>query len=717
MVTPTDLRQIGFNAVPYPGLLFFFCSLEALSAKFGNSTILRYNTEPMRLVSIRRTTLQQVGIEGSLLIFATIPFVFFTAAPTFHKIWYQALAIFSSLMFFASAYYILRRPDLGKIFAGAAATGSLVIAGPYLSSNPATALVGAVIYIAALHNLSDFKIRRSFTRSGDEQERGLQRTRWASISLIGLSLAVFLAGAGTGSSSNYSLLVAALITQALSINWSISQSSNMHKMLCIVVNCLTLTTTIFLFKEDITWIGTLIVGLTLWLLMPDSVEAADNPSDWWEPLLNHPGRVTLVTFALLCLLGTLLLMLPTAASGSQISLINAAFTSVSAVCVTGLIVLDTPNDFSFLGQFFIILLIQLGGLGIMTVTTVALHALGRRLSLSQERVLASTFNSDHQSLVSSLKQILAFTAVMEIGGAVILSLLFYRHGIAAGDAIWKGIFTSISAFCNAGFALQSDSLIPYQKNALILHTVAVLIVCGGIAPAVTLIIPRWLTGKSVPVAARIALVTSVALLIFGTFVFLAFEWNGVLQNLSLLEKIHNAWFQSVTLRTAGFNSVPLENVISPTFLVMICMMFIGGSPGGTAGGVKTTTFGVLAATFWSCALGYDDISLQNRRILPETVFKAVTTVVAGMLVLFLVTLMLEITQFIGARDLIFEATSALGTVGLSTGATGKLDSIGKIIIMFAMFAGRVGPVTLFTLLSRERPANGENLLEARINLT
>jgi trk system potassium uptake protein TrkH len=302
-------------------------------------------------------------------------------------------------------------------------------------------------------------------------------------------------------------------------------------------------------------------------------------------------------------------------------------------------------------------------------------------------------------------------------GAIILTILFASNGFAFGEALWKGIFTAISAFCNAGFALQSDSLIPFQQQPLILHTIAFLIISGGIAPAVALLVPSWLRGKPITVASRLALSATLILLFTGTVFFLAFEWNGSLAGMTSIDKIHNAWFQSVTLRTAGFNSVPLENVLGPTFMMMICLMFIGGSPGGTAGGVKTTTIGVLAATFWSTASGYEDVAMQNRRIPAQTVFKAVTIVASGTMMLILVILMLEATQSINARDLIFEAASALGTVGLTTGATAKLDNIGKIIIMFAMFVGRIGPLTLFTLLSREHYENSENLLEARINLT
>jgi trk system potassium uptake protein TrkH len=195
------------------------------------------------------------------------------------------------------------------------------------------------------------------------------------------------------------------------------------------------------------------------------------------------------------------------------------------------------------------------------------------------------------------------------------------------------------------------------------------------------------------------------------------EWNGILSGLSFFDKIHNAWFQSATLRTAGFNSVDITGMISPTFLVMLCFMFIGGSPGGTAGGIKTTTIGILALTFVANITNRNVVIIKNRRILSGTIYRAITIVASGAIVWFVMVLMLEITQQISVRDLIFEATSAIGTVGLSTGATAGLDEIGKIIIMIAMFIGRIGPMTLFMLLSEDHSAPASRCPDAKITLT
>ncbi|WP_459917360.1 TrkH family potassium uptake protein [Desulfocicer niacini] len=437
----------------------------------------------------------------------------------------------------------------------------------------------------------------------------------------------------------------------------------------------------------------------------------------WEELFNRPAAIVFFTFLGLCLVGTLMLLLPGIMSHDPIVLVDAVFTSVSAVCVTGLVVLDTPADFSLAGQGVILILIQFGGLGIMSITTVAMHAMGRRLSLRQERLMTSLMDADRKDLLASLVLILKFTFLVETVGALFLGGVFYAMGDSPGQAAWQGVFTAISAFCNAGFSLQTQSLVPYQNAPLVLHMVAALIICGGMAPATSLLIPRWLQGKTVPVTVRIDLVTTAVLLISGSFFMLAFEWNGVLSGLSFFNKIHNAWFQSATLRTAGFNSVDLAGVMSPTFLVMLCLMFIGGCPGGTAGGIKATTMGILAMTFWANITHRNGVRLQNRNIRPVTIFRAITIVVSGGVIWFVVVLMLEVTQQIPARSIIFEATSAIATVGLSIGATAQFDQIGKLIIILAMFIGRIGPVTLFMLLSDASLPPVSRCPDAKITLT
>ncbi|OGV35589.1 MAG: hypothetical protein A2020_07035 [Lentisphaerae bacterium GWF2_45_14] len=419
-----------------------------------------------------------------------------------------------------------------------------------------------------------------------------------------------------------------------------------------------------------------------------------------EPLLGHPARLLVSTFFGLITVGTLLLMLPAAsASDKWIAPIDAAFTSVSAVCVTGLIVLDTPVDFSITGQFFILLLIQAGGLGIMAIATIALHAIGKRFSLRQERILATVNGNEHGQLYKSLRRVLVFTLLAESIGAIILTILFYLREDNILTALWRGVFTSISAFCNAGFALQSNSLMDYQQHPLILHIVAILIILGGLSPAVCAFIPDFIFGRRVSPPAFLVLVSSALLLLSGTVVIAAMEWNSTLSNLSYADKIHNAWFQSATLRTAGFNSIDISSISPPVYLIMLVFMFIGGSPGSTAGGIKTTTLAVFVLCMSSIVRGRPDIVVRNHKIEFETVYKSIAVIGAGLLFLLISVMALELTQLIPVRDIVFEAFSALGTVGLSTGATQRLDEIGKVIIILTMFLGRIGPLTMFMVLS------------------
>lgn len=437
---------------------------------------------------------------------------------------------------------------------------------------------------------------------------------------------------------------------------------------------------------------------------------------WRTTLIEHPARSLFTTFLMLSIMGTIMLKFPIS-THKPIDLIDAFFTSISAVCVTGLIVLDTPHDFTFAGQFFILLLIQLGGLGIMAIATVTLHAFGRRLSLKHESTVNSLADTSHNDLIDSLRLVLKYTFAAEALGAFLLTTFFLLEGDSFISGLWRGVFTSISAFCNAGFALQSDSLVPYRENPFILNTIGFLIIAGGLAPSTCLAIPKWLAGKHTPVASKIALITTLVLLLVGTVSFLAFEWDGMLDGLSFIDKLTNAWFQSVTLRTAGFNSLDLSVSASPTFLIMLVMMFIGGSPGGTAGGIKTTTIGILALTFVRNITNHDTVIYQYRKISHTTIYRAITIFTAGLITLFSTALALEITQQIPSRDLVYEAASALATVGLSLGATSELDSIGKVIIIIAMFVGRIGPLTLFMLLCGPREQPAPDYPEAKISLS
>jgi trk system potassium uptake protein TrkH len=331
------------------------------------------------------------------------------------------------------------------------------------------------------------------------------------------------------------------------------------------------------------------------LLALPSVQSGDDVGSDWGILIEHPARLIAGTFAGLCVLGTLVLALPaSAATGHSLGLLDAAFTAVSAACVTGLVVVDTSSAFTATGQAAILLLIQFGGLGIMTFYTVALRALGRRLGLRHEIVLAEVAQIDGQAgLYGALGLVLRLTFSVELCGAAALCLCFVREGLDWPTAAWRGLFTAVSAFCNAGFALETSSLVAHQGQPGILAIVGTLIVLGGLAPPAVMALPALLRGQVVPLQTRLVWWTTSLLAGVGFVVYLAFEWSHSLAGLAWGHKLSNAAFQSLTLRTAGFNSVDLAATQPATQVFMMAWMFVGGSPGGTAGGIKTTTAALL----------------------------------------------------------------------------------------------------------------------------
>ena len=424
--------------------------------------------------------------------------------------------------------------------------------------------------------------------------------------------------------------------------------------------------------------------------------------EYLQLIIQHPARCLMLTFLAVCAAGTLLLRTPFAMQ-SELSIIDAAFTAVSATCVTGLTTIDINTSLTFTGQMILLLLIQLGGLGIMTLATLALHALGK-LSLNQEQLATVINSAPEQNIFQSMRLIVRFTFAVEAIGAFLLTWGFYVIDGNFWQALKMGVFTSVSAFCNAGLFLGSQNLVPYAGESLLLLIVATEIILGGIAPAVSYTILKKRSGKTMPPICKLVLSTTAFLLLTGTFSLLLFEWNGVLNDFSLWDKLVNAFFQSATLRTAGFSSVNISAIGMPSYMLILILMFIGGSPGGTAGGIKTTTAAVLYHVFRTALHNEEHVVIYQRRISSQTIIHAVAVTIAAVVILFAVVLVLTATQTLPTDDLLFEAVSALGTVGVSLGITDKLDSVGRIIIIIAMFIGRIGPLTLFMLLQERRLA-------------
>ncbi|WP_443082194.1 TrkH family potassium uptake protein [Terrisporobacter sp.] len=422
----------------------------------------------------------------------------------------------------------------------------------------------------------------------------------------------------------------------------------------------------------------------------------------------RPAQVMVIGFGMVILLGALVLNLPIASkSGESIGFLNALFTSTSAVCVTGLIVVDTSTYWSEFGQFIIITLIQIGGLGFMTIATMFSLLTRKKINLRERLLIQESLNQMNLSgLVKLTRYIIVMTFVIEGIGALLLSLVFIpKLGLLKG--IWYSIFHSISAFCNAGFDLMGvitgefSSLTYFINNGLINFVVCGLIVLGGLGFPVLLDIINNKKYSKLNIHSKIVLNTTGILILIGFFfIFIAeFNNNGTLGDLNLKDKVLSSMFQSVTLRTAGFNTIDLTLLGESTLFLMIILMLIGASPASTGGGLKTTTIATLFLAVKAFILGKEDIEVYQRRISGRTVKKALGIFFIGVFIVLFATLMLSIVNpGFTLLECSFEVVSAFATVGLSIGGSPSLTSLGKIIIIVLMFLGRVGSLTIFIAL-------------------
>ncbi len=422
-------------------------------------------------------------------------------------------------------------------------------------------------------------------------------------------------------------------------------------------------------------------------------------------------RILAAGFALIILLGGVLLSLPIAnRSGAGIPYLNALFTSTSATCVTGLIVFDTWTQFTLFGQAVILLLIQIGGLGFMTVAILFSLAVGRRIGLRERSLLAEAVSSSQVGgVVRLVRRTLIGTAIIEGAGALLLAIRFVpMFGVQRG--IWFGVFHSVSAFCNAGFDLMGvkeplSSLVLFSGDALVILTIAFLIIIGGIGFMVwsDLIDCRFRPGK-LKLHTRSVLVATAGLIVVGAFVFWLFERDGVLLGMSAGNQALNAFFHSVTPRTAGYNSVNMAALSDDGKLVTMILMFIGAAPGSTGGGVKVTTLTVILAAVFGSLKNSEDISMWRHRIDADTLRRAFTSV-AVYLMLTLGGVFVLCAEGATLTASAFECLSAIGTVGLTTGITAGLPPLSKAVIIALMYAGRVGSLAVFVAVARASVGN------------
>jgi trk system potassium uptake protein TrkH len=448
----------------------------------------------------------------------------------------------------------------------------------------------------------------------------------------------------------------------------------------------------------------------------------------WLPQVLHPGQIVVISFVAIILLGAGLLCLPAAsATGVSIGFTDAFFTATSATCVTGLSVIDTGERFTLFGQLVILTCIQIGGLGLMTITTILLVATGRKLAIADRIVIQESF---HHSPTGQLRTlviyIFAATLITEGIGGVILGAHWFAKGVypSLSEALYSGLFHSISAFCNAGFSLFPDNMIRFRSDPVVMTVIPALIVAGGLGFLVGLDVKQYVQQSvtlhywprnvrrrieairprpRLSLHSKLVLTVTASLLVIGTVSYYALERSGAFVGMTAAEAWANAWFCSVTARTAGFNTIDYNLAGGPALLCTMVLMFIGASPGSAGGGVKTSTFGLLLVYALHRWRGHESPHVFARSIPQETLDRASSVVIAAVAIIILGGSLLMLTEGRAANaaesqsrflPVMFETFSAFGTVGLSMGMTGKLTAAGKIILSLLMFLGRLGPVTV-----------------------
>jgi trk system potassium uptake protein TrkH len=426
-----------------------------------------------------------------------------------------------------------------------------------------------------------------------------------------------------------------------------------------------------------------------------------------------PGQIFILSFAGLILAGAFLLWFPFSSSGESLDFIDALFTSTSAVCVTGLTVLDIGKDLSFAGQIITLFLFQIGGLGIITFSVFLFGIMGRGISFKEREIVQTAFlHTPKRDFIMILKAVLVSTLAVESIGVLVLFIRFSQE-FPSGTAFYYALYHAVSAFNNCGYSLFPDNLIRYQGDWIVNLAVMSLIVLGGLGFVVHHEVYSRFRGrqKHLSVHSKIVIYTTAILILSGALLFYFFERNHVIRDMPIHAQVLVSFFQSVTPRTAGFNTVDIGSLTNATILVTIILMFIGASPGSTGGGIKTTSATLLILLIWNRWKGYEEVNVFNRTIPKEQITKTISIIFAAAMSVFLIT---SILLLAGGADLpplksrhlfveyLFETVSAFGTVGLSMGITPNMNDLQKLAIIIMMFAGRVGPLTLaFSLALRQ----------------
>lgn len=426
-----------------------------------------------------------------------------------------------------------------------------------------------------------------------------------------------------------------------------------------------------------------------------------------------PYILILLSFAIMMFLGAFLLCLPLAQiSGKSGNFLENLFTATSALCVTGLVVNDISITYTIFGKIVILILIQLGGLGVLTVSSMVILSISRKMGYYTKKIVSEDINYNILTEIPRyLKNVSIVVFGIEFVGAVLLFFEFSKK-LPFIQAVGYSIFHSVSAFCNAGFALFSNNMENYTGNILINFVITSLIILGGLGFAAILDVYNVIkkTRRKLSTSTHLAIAMTIFLICFGAIMTFILEYSnkGTIGNLSLHDKLLSSYFQSVTLRTAGFQTVDLATLTTPTIIIYLFLMFIGASPGSTGGGLKTTTLGILLLGVMNAITGREDIEYRRRRLSWQTFNKACAILMLSLFYLFVMIIIMSIFDSSkGFLPLLFELISAFGTVGLSMGVTAKLSIISKLIIILTMYIGRVGPLTIMYALSKKKYREGK----------
>lgn len=426
-----------------------------------------------------------------------------------------------------------------------------------------------------------------------------------------------------------------------------------------------------------------------------------------------PYVLILLSFISMIFIGAILLMMPISLNSGQFgNFLDSLFTATSALCVTGLVVNDVSTTYTIFGKIIIIILIQLGGIGVLTFSSMVILTISSKMGYYTKKIVSEDINYNILTEIPKfLKNVFIVVFTIELIGAILLFFEFIKK-MSIINAIGYSIFHSISAFCNAGFSLYTDNLEGFKGNILINLVITSLIILGGIGFAAIIDMYMVIKGKrrKVSVSTNIAIFMTLALILLGLFFTFIFEFNNKnsLGNLPFYQKILASYFQSVTLRTAGFQTINLNHLAMPTIIIYLFLMFIGASPGSTGGGLKTTTLGVILLGVCNAVTGKENIEYRKRRISWTVFNKACAILVISLIYNIVMIIFMSIFDADkGFLPLLFELISAIGTVGLSMGLTSSLSIPTKLILIFTMYIGRVGPLTIMYALSKKRKKEGK----------